>query len=81
MIKRTREAPVTPGMGSTIPDNCPVLNAFILENPSRLKGIETAAPYGKFCNPIPKASAIARVIVSDCRIFRKHQDQIMQNRT
>jgi hypothetical protein len=40
------------------------LNAFILENPSLLKGIETTAPSIKFCNPIPKASTLARVIVT-----------------
>ena len=29
------------------------------EKPSRRKGMETAAPSGKFCNPIPKARTIA----------------------
>jgi hypothetical protein len=41
-----------------------VNNALILERPSLRNGIETAAPSGKFCNPIPKASAMAPVSIS-----------------
>ena len=44
----TSNAPNTPAIGSTIPEACPWRNAFFLENPSLLRGTETAAPSGKF---------------------------------
>ena len=35
------------------------MNAFFLDIPSLRRGIDTADPSGKFCNPIPIANMIA----------------------
>ena len=55
----TANAPITPEIGSTTPDAWPNKKAFLRDTPSRLKGIDTAAPSGKFCRPIPIAKAAA----------------------
>lgn len=48
-----------PKIGSTIPDRLPITNALPRLIPSRRNGREIAAPSGKFCKPMPIASATA----------------------
>ena len=60
----TSSAPMTPATGSTMPDACPSRKLRFLEYPSLLRGMETAAPSGKFCNPIPTAIVTAPIKVS-----------------
>lgn len=60
----TRTAPKTPAMGSTMPEACPYIKLLKRERPSRLSGMETAAPSGKFCIPMPMATAIAGRVAS-----------------
>ena len=48
-----------PQIGSTTPENVPKRNAFQRECPWEAIGIETAAPSGMFCKPMPIASARA----------------------
>ena len=54
-------------MGSTIPESWPYQKLLNRERPSRRKGMETAAPSGKFCRPIPKARAVAPERVAEGR--------------
>lgn len=51
--------PIIPAIGSTIPENCPIKKHLPLLIPSRLKGIDTHVPSGKFCIPIPTANIMA----------------------
>ncbi len=44
----TKITPNTADIGSTIPDSCPHIKLFVLENPSLRSGSDTAAPSGKF---------------------------------
>ena len=53
--------PITPAIGSTSPEACPYKKLFVLDIPSLLNGKDTAAPSGKFCNPIPNAKVIAAI--------------------
>ena len=58
----TKRAVANPAIGSTIPEALPLKKAFHRLNPLCLKGMETAAPSGKFCIPMPMARAIADAI-------------------
>lgn len=57
----TRAAPKTAPIGSTIADIAPIKKACQRELPSARMGMESAAPSGIFCNPIPTASPIAPI--------------------
>ena len=50
-------------IGSTIPDNTPLIKARGLFSPSAHNGMDMIAPSGKFCIAIPKDSANAPIAV------------------
>ena len=56
-----RAAPKTAPIGSTIADIAPIKKARQRELPSARIGMESAAPSGIFCSPIPIASPIAPI--------------------
>ena len=58
-IIETSHKPTRPEIGSTNPDSWPYQNAFPRDIPSRLSGIDTDVPSGKFCKPIPIAKVTA----------------------
>lgn len=62
-IVKTNITPITAEIGSTRADAWPNIKLLNLEKPSFLNGIETAAPSGKFCIPIPIANIIAPIKV------------------
>ena len=48
LMAKTSITPITADIGSTKAEACPIKKLFFLENPSFLRGSETAAPSGKF---------------------------------
>merc|ERR1719319_1758503 len=64
-MKVTRAAPITPAIGSTMPDSCPYQTARAVEIPAAFRGKETAIPSGKFWIPIPTAKFLALSNVAD----------------